>query len=493
MSHLRADALILARQRNERVEESRVNDIVSERKVLAKANWENRTANTIVDNAVRRKVAEVEQRRKEGVEERRGRLSHLLASERAHYEKELKDREQTPAQRMDKMAQRAWELKKRREDERQKVVQEKLYQQWRSSIDELRHADSKLFELETMAARDDQVENRLQRSEEEEAENAVFDALWQEGYQAKVEREEREKALKVGRNDEANRTIAQQLAYKEASEELERRQRAKEQAHMRAVWDQQEKEVEEQKLKEQIASRVERKKMDEYMTVQNEQRSASEKQELLEDKQFVLSVLAKERALAEQEALEKQRSKDRAAEFNEALKLEMARKAESEEELVRMQFEEQEKQWQKRYAQWEIEEMARRNLLEEVYSDRARQVEIKQEARQAMIADRLSERQLLIEENSRLEDMEAEKQHAEALMRKRHQEELFRQMDFHQVQRHRELQQHAIEQRQAMITEEKLQRALEAERAKQRQMGVDIFTKRAEVAKRRGLTAPWEK
>merc|ERR1711988_717018 len=132
----------------------------------------------------------------------------------------------------------------------------------------------------------------------------------------------------------------------------------------------------------------------------------------------------------------KQRSKDRAAEFNEALKLEMARKAESEEELVRMQFEEQEKQWQKRYAQWEIEEMARRNLLEEVYADRARQVEIKQEARQAMIADRLSERNLLIEENSRLEAMEAEKQH---------------------------------------------------------QMGVDIFTKRAEVAKRRGLTAPWEK
>merc|ERR1719359_1044997 len=175
---------------------------------------------------------------------------------------------------------------------------------------------------------------------------------------------------------------------------------------MRQVWDQQEKEVEEQKLKEQIAARVERKKMDEYAAVAKEQRKQAEDQELLEDKQFVLSVLAKERALAEAEALERQRAMDRAAEFNEALKLEMARKAESEEELVRMQFEEQEKQWQKRYAQWEIEEMARRNLFEEVYSDRVRQVAIKQEARQAMIADRLSERQLLIEENSRLEAME---------------------------------------------------------------------------------------
>merc|ERR1719359_1191160 len=150
---------------------------------------------------------------------------------------------------------------------------------------------------------------------------------------------------------------------------------------MRQVWDQQEKEVEEQKLKEQIAARVERKKMDEYAAVAKEQRQQASDQELREDKEFVLSVLAKERAMAEQEALERQRAMDRAAEFNEALKLEMARKAESEEELVRMQFEEQEKQWQKRYAQWELEEMARRNLLEEVYADRARQVEIKQDQR----------------------------------------------------------------------------------------------------------------
>merc|ERR1719160_823808 len=150
--------------------------------------------------------------------------------------------------------------------------------------------------------------------------------------------------------------------------------------------------------------------MDEYMAVQKEQRKQAEEQELLEDKQFVLSVLAKERALAEQEALERKRSMDRAAEFNEALKLEMARKAESEEELVRMQFEEQEKQWQKRYAQWELEEMARRNLLEEVYEDRARQVAIKQDQRMAMLNERESERQLLQEECARLEAMESEKQ-----------------------------------------------------------------------------------
>merc|ERR1719199_2108070 len=93
-------------------------------------------------------------------------------------------------------------------------------------------------------------------------------------------------------------------------------------------------------------------------------------------------------------------------------------------------------------------------------------------------------------DNERLEALEQEKEMTEALLRKRHQEELFRQMDFHQVQRHRELQQ------QAMIAEEKLQRALEAEKKKQHQIAEDVFAKRAEnQAKMQSstVTAPWDK
>merc|ERR1719262_1766651 len=177
----------------------------------------------------------------------------MLNGERIAYENELKDREETPAQRMDKMAQRGWELKKRREDERKKLVQEKLYQQWRSSMDELRHADSKLFELETMAARDWQGEQKQKRRDMDDAERAVFDALWQEGYMAKVEREERENALKSFRNSEANDTLAQQVAYKRAHEAAER----------------------EQHEREKIAAAVERKKVDHFMYVQRAEREAT--------------------------------------------------------------------------------------------------------------------------------------------------------------------------------------------------------------------------
>merc|ERR1719253_1515862 len=138
----------------------------------------------------------------------------------------------------------------------------------------------------------------------------------------------------------------------------------------------------------------------------------------------------------------------------------MAVKAENENELIRLQNEETERQWQKRYVQ---EENARRTLMMEVYEDRAKQVEIKAAERQAAKDDRYAEAGRIKIDQERLDVLEHDKEMTEALVRKRHQEELFRQMDFHQVQRHRELQQHAIEQRQAMIAEEKLQRALEAE------------------------------
>merc|ERR1712054_688593 len=89
----------------------------------------------------------------------------------------------------------------------------------------------------------------------------------------------------------------------------------------------------------------------------------------------------KERALSEKEARDKEQAKIKTREFNEALKIEMARKAASEEELIRLQDEEQERQHQKRYAQWEKEELARRDLMTEVYHDRAEQVRLKQAMR----------------------------------------------------------------------------------------------------------------
>merc|ERR1712216_838056 len=188
-------------------------------------------------------------------------------------------------------------------------------------------------------------------------------------------------------------------------------------------------------------------------------------------------------------------AKKKTREFNEALKIEMARKAASEEELIRLQNEESERQFQKRYQQWEKEELARRDLMTEVYHDRAEQVRLKQEMRDHLKNEVNNDRERIDLEVERLEAIEAEREVGEQLVSKRHQEELFRHMDYHQVTRHRELQQHAIEQRQAAIREEKIRRAVASEQEKAHSIMKNVVDTRnaTKAAKIQSVVAPWEK
>merc|ERR1711879_876108 len=105
------------------------------------------------------------------------------------------------------------------------------------------------------------------------------------------------------------------------------------------------------------------------------------------------------------------------------------------------------------------------------------------------------DRERIDKEVERLEAIEAEREVGEVLVNKRHQEELFRQMDFHQVTKHRELQQHAIEQRQAAIAEEKIRRAVKQEKAKSHQIMKGVLDMRAQTKKEKGsgVVAPWDK
>merc|ERR1719271_638855 len=161
------------------------------------------------------KAGAIEQQQRASLQERRQKLAQMLSAEQKAYEQELVDIEESPQQRMDKMAVRAYELKKRREDERKAFVQEKLYQQWRDGIDDLRTMDMKIVQLKTIAARDHQLFEKDCAREEEAKHNAVFDQLWYEGYLAKIEREEREKELRDERREQQKGILKYQLDMKE--------------------------------------------------------------------------------------------------------------------------------------------------------------------------------------------------------------------------------------------------------------------------------------
>lgn len=483
----------MQRQKQEFIHETLVAQELDAFAVKQKGLWENKTHAVIRTNRVKGKAAASEAQHKASLTDRRRKLAGKLSAEMKAYEREMVEREETPAQRMDKMAVRAYELKRRREEERKAVVQEKLYQQWRAGIDDLRTMDSKLVELKTIADRDFQLDEKAVVRAEEKSHDDFYDKLWHEGYLAKIEREEREKEMKRERNTQQTKILDMQLDFKVQKVQEVKNEAAVEAEEMKQLWSAQEQEEKDALVREKIMAREERKKADEYMEIQQRQRAEEDRLEKEFDKNFVHGVLEREQKLTEQEEFEKNKAKRKAIEYTEALKIEMAKKAESEEELVKLQHEESERQWEKRYMQWEKEELARRSLMEEVYSDRAEQVRLKQDMRNKLKQDVGRERDMVDGEVSRLESIEKERMEGEGLVAHRHQEELFRQMDFHQVQRHRQLQQHAIEQRQAAIAEEKIRRAVNAEKATANEVMKEILHKRATQRPHAAVTAPWDR
>lgn len=488
---LRADRAIIKRQQQEQIHETFCAGQLDQFKVAQKGLWENKSAVVIKNNRIKAKASEFEAHHKASLQDRRRRLAEKLSKEQKAYEREMVEKEETPQQRMDKMAVRAYELKKRREDERKAFVQEKLYQQWRSGIDDLRTMDTQIVELKCIAERDFQLDEKAARDAEEKAHDEFYTRLWNEGYQAKIEREGREKELKKDRSEVQKNTLGVQLAMKGQRVKEEKDEEAVEAEEMKKLWAQQEIEEKEAIVRQRVVAKEERKKADEYMEIQQAQRAEEERLESEFDKDFIAGVLERERKMAEAEEAEKAKAKKKAVEYTEALKIEMAQKAESEENLIKLQHEESERQWAKRYEQWEKEELARRSLMEEVYGDRAEQVRLKHQQREQLKEELERERGLGEKECERLAEIEQERGEAEMLIAKRHQEELFRQMDFHQVQRHRQLQQHAIEQRQAAIAEEKIRRAVASEKEKAHSIMKDVMDKRA--TQRPNVTAPWDR
>lgn len=489
---------MVQRQKQEFAHEGRVAQEAEQFKVQQKALFENKTAAVIRSNRVRDKALAMQKQREGQLQMRRAMLAEKLTAEQKAYEQEMVDREETPQQRTDKMAVRAYELKKRREDERKAIVQEKLYQQWRSGIDDLRTMDSEIVRLQTIADRDHQLDEKAVRRAEEKAHEEFYAKLWHEGYLAKIDREKEEKQVKEERNAQLVNVLGVQLNMKEARVKNERAEEASEAVVMKQLWEQQE--IEEMEVAKRVRAhaREERMKADEYMQIQKEQREDEHRQEREFDRNFVQGVIERERRLAEVEEVEKKKAHKKAVEFTDALKIEMARKAESEEQLIQLQHEESERQWQKRYAQWEKEELARRKLMEEVYDDRAKQLQHKQVMREKLKEDLVEEKVAIDSEVARLEAMEAERAQGELVVAKKHQENLFKQMDHHQVSRQRQLQQMAIEQRQSAIAEHKIQRAVEKETQEAGQMVKDILETRKTNAAislraKQATVAPWEK
>ena len=462
-----------------------------------RANWERRSEQAAQTSSLQAAIAKLRSERHSRLFERRKKLSELLKAEARELDEELKASEETPEQRLQRLTDRAIGLKRARETQRLQIVQEKLYQRWRQSIDELRRADSKLFELETTLANDEQRRAKERAVDRAKFEEELLDSLVLERIHLQDELDRKKRNRRADEIAFVSTTLTAQIAEKHAraaqdKAELDAERQALQENLRQAEND-------EQRQGELLAARIqdERAKMVAFIKRASEERHRRQEAERSQDRQWVENILLDERKLAQKEEEEKLKYIQQIRDFNAALRLELKRQAEQDTEIEKLQTSEREAQWQKRLSEWQREDDARRRLLEEVYEDRARQVVFKDEERKSKQQQEEDERVRYAAEILRQGEIDATRKLHEKQMKLLHQEELFRQMDFRQIQKAREMQQHAIEQREAILEEERFSRAIEAEKLKQQQVAEEILRRRAgpqpPASGRAPLVAPWNK
>ncbi|XP_069779990.1 cilia- and flagella-associated protein 53 isoform X2 [Narcine bancroftii] len=142
--------------------------------------------------SIRQRLKEAMEFYKAGIEERRGRLRELLEVEEKEYINQLNLLGETLLERQAKMRQQVQELKMQREQDRQKLVAEKLDQQFREQCEELQTKLSHQRQQELAKDWQAQIEftKRLQNQQKEE--DKLFDELWEKDRLAKEERAEKE-------------------------------------------------------------------------------------------------------------------------------------------------------------------------------------------------------------------------------------------------------------------------------------------------------------
>ncbi|CAE7740223.1 unnamed protein product, partial [Symbiodinium sp. CCMP2456] len=101
---MRPDRAILKRQEQEFHYETRVANQLDQFKVEQKGHWENRMMSVIRGNRVKGKVAALQAQQQAQLQERRLRLANKLSDEMKAWQREMVEREETPAQRMERMS-----------------------------------------------------------------------------------------------------------------------------------------------------------------------------------------------------------------------------------------------------------------------------------------------------------------------------------------------------------------------------------------------------
>lgn len=139
-------------------------------------------------------MSDLQKRHESDIIARRAKLAALLASEDKQYEVEFMNSLETPEQVRAKMADRLNEIKKKRNIERDQLVNQAYERKFKMETDDLRKEETKFMIAGCQLEREKQLLDKRSKLEQAIAEEQVYAKLWMLDGEKKSERE-REEAI----------------------------------------------------------------------------------------------------------------------------------------------------------------------------------------------------------------------------------------------------------------------------------------------------------
>ena len=347
--------------------------------------------------------------------DRREKLRSKLEEEEEQYRAIIEGQKETTDQRRARFEAEEAERNRVSEEERKSFAALKLEQRLEGSLDEVRTAASKEFHKETVEVLRLQMAEKVEREKQAAMEEKVYEALWQEDFRKKVEREQQEGKEKEAKNLMTKFFLEKQINEKKSMQE----ERFDEPQCMMFM--------EEGKGKTKFEV-PDLKAMEAAVVEKRLQKEEEKRREREENEKLVSKSIEMERNREIREKNEKLKNCEVMKMFMEQNVNDRMEKEQFNSLIEKAYLKESERQENLESACRDKEQAARRSQLEQVYAERSEQIRLKKEkiqlAKQNWIDQGKAVAELVVQEKQ--EDMIARRRALE--QKRRYCEELKQQI-----------------------------------------------------------------
>ncbi|KAJ8393950.1 hypothetical protein AAFF_G00054830 [Aldrovandia affinis] len=402
-----------------------------------KSHWEKTTGRRILQGTIQRRVQDALDQQRMAIDDRRQRLQDMLEAEERELLQEVEAKKETALERQEKMCQRAKTLREKRENNRQKVVTEKLDQLFRERCEELRDVQTRRLQDAVCTERASQLHSRDEERQQRLEEDRLYAQLWESDRLTKDQRAAQEAELRRHSNRQQQDFLRMQIEAGE-QQKIQARQLKEEEAQL----------LREQREMAQLEDQRERgrKLQGQQQTSRQLERSlrmkmkrlAREQQEELALDMTIVRRLMEQKDEGHDREQRKLQLREEQRKYQQYLAEQMEEQKRQDAEAEQLFEEELQQNWARRAEQFRREREARDRLMREVMDTRRLQVQEKLDQntlKQAELAREKEELNRIIEESNELEKVEKDSVKRTC---QQHQEELLSQILFRQRQRDEE-------------------------------------------------------